>query len=108
MSVAFVLPPTPPYTSSLYTVLLNRLDDRALRRHVRCIPPRYKGGDLQIIYADGRGNIKSAQRVSGSWSNPAIIATDAATGTTVSVSIIYYHDTGDDDMDASCVDYVDV
>jgi hypothetical protein len=68
----------------------------------------YQNGDLQIIYADGIGNIKSIQRVSGAWSNPATIAKDAATGTTVSVGIIYYHDTEDDDIDASCMDYVDV
>jgi hypothetical protein len=50
-------------------------------------------GDIQLFYQDPagvQGNILSSQFLSGTWSNPAVIATDARPGTTLSLSIVYY------------------
>lgn len=68
----------------------------------------FQNGDLQLFYADGNGNIMSIQHVLGSWSSPVAIAKDAKTGTTISASAIYYHDTEDDDTDETCKDSVTV
>jgi hypothetical protein len=65
----------------------------------------FPNNDIQLFYSDGNSNIMSVQRVSGSWSSPVSIASDAKQGTTVSASVIHYHDTEDDDIDSTCLEY---
>jgi hypothetical protein len=60
-------------------------------------------GDIQLFYQDPagvQGTILSSQYLSGTWSSPAVIATDARAGTTLSLSIVYY-DFDLDDTDSN-------
>jgi len=62
-------------------------------------------GDIQLFYIDpslSQSNIYSSQYLSGSWSSPVLLASDAINGTTLSLSVVFH------DFDISDSDYYPV
>jgi len=52
----------------------------------------FENGNLQLFYGDAYGNIRSMQYVQGTWSDPAVVTSDAKRGTTITASMTYYTD----------------